>query len=395
MQRLMLLSVALFALARPAVAQHDSHGAARDAPFKTPTVAAGQDGTLWRAWVSGGHVLVAASRDAGGTWTTGVRVNAAPEEIDANGEARPKIALGPGGEIYVSYTRAGTRPFTGDIRFSRSLDRGRTFQPPVTVNDDGLDTGHRFDALAVSPDGTVFVVWIDKRDLERALAAKQDYAGAALYYTTSRDRGATFANNRKIKDHVCECCRIAHGFDGEGRLVLFWRDVMDGSIRDHALVRLTPEGAAGPITRVTADGWAIDACPHHGPGLSIASDASMHIVWFTGEGRLGPGAFYGRLNADGTLVGTPVRLGPAEPTTGHAVVHTEGPRVFVIWKESRKPGAAVMVIESRDGGATFTPARQLAATSGPSDHPFLIDAPKGLLLSWFGERDGHRVMPIR
>ena len=239
------------------------------------------------------------------------------------------------------------------------------------------------------------MVWVDKRDLERAVAAKQSYAGAALYYTTSRDRGATFAANRKIKDYVCECCRIAHVFDAEGRLVLFWRDVMNGSIRDHALVRLTADGPAGPITRVTADGWAIDACPHHGPGLSRGAGGTFHIVWFTGEGQQGPGAFYGRLTAGGRLVGNPIRLGPAEPTTGHAVVLSRGARVLIAWKESRKPGgAAVMVMESTDGGASFAKPRELLNARGPSDHPFLIDAPDDVLLSWYSSGDGHRVVPV-
>jgi hypothetical protein len=379
-------------------AQHQHHGHGPDAPaagMKTPTVTSAPDGTLWRVWVDGDHVLVGSSADGGRRWSTGVRVTRVPESIDANSESRPKIVLGPEGEIYVSYTQTGPRRFTGDIRFSRSLDRGRTFSPPVTVNDDGLETGHRFDELAVGPDGTVYLVWIDKRDLERATAAKRPYAGAAMYYTVSRDRGQTFAPNRKIKDHTCECCRIAHAFDEAGRLVLFWRDVMKGSIRDHALVRLTPDGMAGPVQRVTADGWALDACPHHGPSLVMGAGGSMHIMWFTGEGSLGPGAFYGRLTADARLTGTPVRLGAALPTTGHADVWARGGRVLVAWRERRAPaGAAVMLIESADGGRTFGPPRELAVTAGASDYPFLLETPGGVLLSWFSAAEGHRVLAV-
>jgi hypothetical protein len=394
MRRLILASLSIAALAAPATAQHAAHErAAAAAAFRTPTVAVASDGTLWRAWVAADGVLVARSADLGRTWTDGVRVNAA-EAIDANGEARPKVALGPHGEIYVSYTRLGTRPFTGDIRFSRSLDRGRTFSAPVTINDDGLETGHRFDTLAVSADGTVFLVWIDKRDLDRALADKATYAGAALYYTTSRDRGASFAANRKIKDHVCECCRIAHAFDDRGRLVLAWRDVMPGSIRDHALVRLSAAGPAGRVERVTTDGWAIEGCPHHGPGLAAGDAGRMHLVWFTGEGPRGPGAFHGRLTAENMVSGTPLRLGAAAQTMGHAVVHAKASHVVVAWKERRKPGAAVMLTESTDGGVTFAPAREIAATGGASDHPFLVETPRGLLLSWFSEVEGHRVVSI-
>src|SRR5690606_40475909 len=115
---------------------------------------------------------------------------AAGEAIDANGEARPKVAIGPGGEVLVSWTRRGQALYTGDIRFARSTDGGRTFSEPVTINDDGLPIGHRFDSLGVAPDGTVVLAWIDKRDLERATAAGESYAGAAVYVAVSRDAGA-------------------------------------------------------------------------------------------------------------------------------------------------------------------------------------------------------------
>lgn len=383
--------------ADPGVVQHEQHHGTHEAvggSMKTPTAVFDSAGRLWRAWVEGEHVVVSVSEDAGRTFRPETRVTTEPEDVDANGESRPKIAIGPGGEVYVTWTRYGQRAYTGDVRFSRSLDGGRTFDAPRTVNDDGLETGHRFDALAVAPHGTIYVAWIDKRDLERATAAGAEYEGAALYYTVSRDRGASFAANRKIKDHICECCRIAHAFDAEGRLVLFWRDVMTGSIRDHALIRLTPDGPAGAVQRVTADDWQITACPHHGPGLAFGNFGIAHVVWFTGAGPQGPGAFYGRLSAEGHMLGTPIRLGPAEPTTGHAVVHADGDMVSVAWKERRGDGAVVKLMQSTDAGATFGAPRELARAAGAADHPFLLDSPDGLRLSWYSEQEGYRLLPV-
>jgi hypothetical protein len=205
------------------------------------------DGALWLVWVAGPYLHVGSSRDRGRTFSPPVRVNPDPESIDANGEARPKIAAGPRGQIYVSYTRKGDRPFTGDIRFSRRLADGG-FAAPITVNDDGLATGHRFDTLAVSPNGDVYLVWIDKRDLERAKERAQPYAGAALYQAVSTDGGNSFSANRKIKDGICECCRLALAWGGETP-VLFWRDILEGGIRDHALARLDASKAAARATR--------------------------------------------------------------------------------------------------------------------------------------------------
>ena len=105
------------------------------------------------------------SGDLGQTWSGPTRVNQVPEATDPGGDARPKVAIGLGGEVYVSWTKALGKPHTGEVRFSRSLDGGRTFSAPLTVHADRQLIAHRFDALAVNRDGEVFVAWIDKRDL--------------------------------------------------------------------------------------------------------------------------------------------------------------------------------------------------------------------------------------
>lgn len=373
--------------------QHGNHGAAPQKGMRTPTVAFESKTRVWRVWIDGNQVLVGMSGDGGKTWSAGRRVTTEAETIDANGESRPKIALGTKGEVYVSWTRSGKKSYTGDIRFSRSLDGGKTFDAPRTVNDDNLETGHRFESLAVGPDGSVHLAWIDKRDLEAAKAARKTYEGAALYYTLSRDRGATFSSNRKIKDNVCECCRIAHSFDGDGNLVLVWRDAA-GNLRDHAMIRLgARDKIAARVLRATTDGWTINACPHHGPAAVVAADGVTHLAWFTGEGPRGAGAFYGRVTMDGRPIGTPRLLTKA--AVAHAVVDVQGSRVTVAWKENQaKAGAAIMVAVSNDAGATFSAARTVAQTAGMSDHPFLVSSAGGLYLSWFAATEGHRLIAL-
>ena len=66
----------------------------------------------------------------------------------------------------------------------------------MTINDDGLAIGHRFDTMTVGSDGLIYVAWIDKRDRDAATREHQVYDGAALYYTVSRNGGKTFEPNR-------------------------------------------------------------------------------------------------------------------------------------------------------------------------------------------------------
>ena len=294
----------------PAAGPPAAHGA-------YPSAAFDDTGRLWVTWIDGQHVEVASSSDRGRTFSAPTRVTIEPEEIDATGDARPKVAIGTGGEIYIAWTRRGARPFTGDIRFARSMDAGQSFSIPQTVNDDDLQTGHRFESLGVNDRGELFMAWVDKRDLEAAL---------------------------------------------------------DGSIRDHGIVRFLDRDRFTEIGRVAVDGWRIDGCPHHGPGLARDVDGAFHAVWLTGFGPQGAGAFYARTTADGLTFTEPMRVGTLT-TLGHADIEAVGRHIVIAWKERVKPSAtAVHVMESEDAG------RSWSETRGHADHRHL--GPPAAHLRW-------------
>ena len=365
----------------------------------TPTATFDARGRLWVAWVQDSHVWVSQSTDRGRTFGSSARVTRVQEDVDSNGEARPKIVLAAAGDVYVTWTRRGAKPFTGDIRFAASRDDGRTFSPPVTINDDKLEIGHRFDSLHVNRAGHLYIAWIDKRDLERATAKGADYAGAALYYTMSRDGGRTFLPNQKIKDHICECCRLAIDFDRSDLPLMVWRDVIGGTTRDHGIVRFTAAATVAAPARATTDGWKIDACPHHGPSVSIADDGTLHMTWFTGEGPTGAGSFYARSTDGGKTFSTPLRVSAAGTNMhagAHAVVLSRGAHVVLAWKgvTTEADGRPLFVRESRDGGRTWAQARVIARAKAESDHPFLLANGADFFVSWFAKAEGYRLLPI-
>ena len=360
----------------------------------TPTATFDHAGNLWLTWINEDHVFVGRSDDHGKTLTHMTRVTREVEIIDANGEARPKISFGLNDEIYVAWTRRGQRPFTGDIRFSRSTDSGQTFNLPVTVNDDRLPIGHRFESLGVNQYGDIFLVWIDKRDLESAILTGKQYSGAALYYAWSQDRGESFSRNRKIKDQVCECCRIGLSFQDNGWPVILWREVLTGNIRDHAVVRFTGRDAFSKIRRVNYDNWKIEGCPHHGPGFDLDTAGYYHIVWFTGDGEQGPGVFYTRSLDNGKTFSHPVRVG-SKNSFGHADILAFRERLYVVWKERvDEDSMGIFLMTSDDAGVNWTREQLINKTNGGSDHPLLIADEDNVFLSWFTRDDGYHLTPI-
>ena len=359
---------------------------------RTPTAAFGTDGTLWVAFEQDGRIYVSRSADGGGEFSGAVAVNARPETIDINGENRPKIAVGPAGERFVSWTRKMPGGFNGEIRFSRSLDSGASFEPVRTINDDGLETGHRFETLIVDGGGNVYLVWIDKRDLEGARARGGDYPGAAIYFAVSRDRGASFAPNSKVADQSCECCRIAAAETAGGDVGLLYRAVFDGIVRDHAYAAIGPAGVTQASSRATWDGWRIDACPHHGPAMIASGTGEFDLAWFTnGDDR--KGIFYGRFDpVTGALRN--MATVSAAASAGHPSLLRNADTLLLAWKEFTGRTTDVRLIRSDDGGATWSAPGSLASTAGASDHPFLLYDDGRAYLSWHTGDEGLRIVEI-
>lgn len=347
-------------------------------------------GRLWLVRAEGGHVLVSVSDNRGESFGTPVRVNPDPERVAAEGENRPKLAFGEKGQVYVSWTQSLEQPFSGHVRFSRSLDGGRSFSPPVTVNDNREPISHRFESMIVDRHGAIHLVWLDRRDAARAKQRGERYTGISVYRAVSRDGGKSFGGNRRVAEHSCECCRTALALDNDGTPVVFWRHVFGKNIRDHAMLRLDGKS---PLVRVSVDNWEVDACPHHGPSLSIGTDGVYHLAWFNGAtGRAG--LRYSRTTDRGGHVSSPITFGNSEAQAAHPQVLALGDRVWLAWKEFDGREATVHVMHSDDAGLSWSAPTVFASTDGASDHPLLIADGARAYLSWNTAKEGYRLVAL-
>ena len=177
-----------------------SHEGHSHGPSVVTSISFDQLGTLWRVREQQGFVIVDSSNDQGINFSKSINVNTELQQIGTSGDAKPKIAIGPEGNIYVTWTQTLSKPYTGYIWFAKSKDRGKTFELPQIVHKDRSEITHRFDAINVNKDGRIFVAWVDKRDSEKAKLQKKEkeYKGAALYYAVSENFGESFKIERKI-----------------------------------------------------------------------------------------------------------------------------------------------------------------------------------------------------
>ncbi len=354
----------------------------------TPSSTLTEGGELFAVFVHDGHVYFTRGEPEPLQFSPPVRITHEQARIDHNGESRPKIAIGRGDAMFVSWTRRIEGRFAGDVYFSRSLDGGRSFDTPRRMRDTEAPSSHRFDALQVTPSGRLYVAWIDKRDLAAAEAAGETFAGASIYYATSEDEGATFGRNRRLAAHSCECCRLATVAAGDGGLRLLWRHVFDGSIRDHAMAGIGPDWVS-TVERVSHEDWVLQGCPHEGPHMAAGQEGD-HMVWFSGAPDAA-GVHYGF--RDHTH-GDTIRLKHLDqrPGAGKPQVAARHGHVDVVWLAVGAERSEVLHIHSHDAGRNWSTPQTVATSADSVDHPQLLTHGDGVWIAWHTSNEGYRLV---
>jgi hypothetical protein len=355
----------------------------------TPTFA--PDGSLWVAWQAGGWVSVASSHDAGRTFSPPVAVNPNRLELDWGPDARPKIAVDGDGRVFVAFAIFRDRQFNGEVLYTRSIDGGRTFALPRPITAD--TESQRFEAVALDADGSLFTAWLDKRNRVPAKARHEEYPGAALAFAWSNDHGSSVSLTRIAHDNTCECCRLGVAFAVPGQPVVMFRNIFEGSVRDHAVVTFANPQTPGPPFRVSVDEWQTDVCPHHGPSLAISADGAYHVAWFT-SGRVRQGLFYARSSDGGRSFSAPMPFGAPERVPAHPTLVATRDVLWLAWKEFDGEETTIPFIASHDNGRTWSIPRIAARAADASDNPLLITDRARAFLSWQSKLEGYRLIAL-
>lgn len=347
----------------PATAQTHQHGssASGDGNFN-PFLAADNRGGFYLAYVERvngvSNVMLRHSKD-GKTFSDPVRVNDKDGDGVVRNENPPKVVVSPGGDVYVCWANERAR-WKGDIRFARSVDKGKTFSPAITLNSDagGEPVGHAFQSLAVDKRGRIYVAWIDERNKR-----PQD-RGAEIWMSASEDGGKTFSPDRKILSDVCECCRSNMQIDAAGRLYLAYRTVpANGPMyRDIVVAKSYDRGKSFSATIVSHDGWDVNACPVSGPALCVDGSGRLTVIWFTGGGAR-PGLYYASSTDQSKSYSSRRLLDPDQQLgkRAQAIARRDG-KIFVAWDDHRaKPVVVWGVIDPGKGTLQKSSTREGAS----------------------------------
>jgi BNR repeat-like domain len=347
-----------------------------------PSVQIDAKGRISLAWVEEDkdirRVLYATAEKPGGLIGTPVTVNQ-PTEAPYLRQESPALAVA-GNDVFLTWALThpkltADKPFSNELRLSRSMDGGKTFLPSILVNDDEQVIGHSFDSIHVAPDRVVHMAWIDGREGKKE---------SGTFVTRSTDRGRTVAKNLKVDENTCVCCRTSLTAGPDGTLYAAWRKVLPGEIRETVVARSTDGGNtfSTPII-VGHDKWVFPGCPHRPASIGTDRHGRLYVVWYTESVDETPSVFLAYSDDQGKTFSPKQKLNVSRgtfPDHPQMAVDPDG-RLVIVWEEQSPVRREIVMSVSLDRGQTFSAPQKLNEKKGQT--PSLSMNSKGLAaLAW-------------
>jgi hypothetical protein len=327
------LAAALFSAATAMAAEPEIDAVRLASIGASPTVAASpQSATRFFAWVRPGQNSsdVVVARVEGQGSAVPVTVSAGESGIVASVTSPPRIAVGTKGEVYVLFEQRLPSPYLqsgrGVLKLARSTDGGRNFAPPKDVAVDSVETSAESAGLAVAPDGTVTVAWLDKRDaIARAKLPEDqrpkdvrwidsDDPKVEVRVARSTDGGENFLPSVLIASDASEQSPVSVAIGSDGTYYAAWRAKRNefkgsyDSVRDVVVASSADGGKtwSKPV-KVHNDRFKAGSCPKLSHGIGVDSKGRLHVAWYTGT-SVGPGVFYAVSTDQGKSFSAPLPL---------------------------------------------------------------------------------------
>lgn len=347
-----------------------------------PAIQFDKSGTLNAAWFEqhGETVALKTVRVSEGK-------NLATETIQVNPKTlapvalhqAPGLAVGQDGQVVVTWStaQASAAPFASDLRLAKSHDGGRTFAPPILVNDDGQPISHTFENLLMDGQGNIFLAWLDNRS--------KSQSGSGTLFGCSRDGGKSIAANVPVDDMACPCCRPMVAQAPDDSIWVAWRKTFAGNVRDIVLAKSVDQGRSfsTPI-RVREDRWVFLACPHRGPSVAFDQAGRLYVGWYTEGTNEQPQLLISVSDDQGKTFSAPLSLHTSTtslPDQLRMAVHADG-AVVAVWEEITGVRKRTVMRVSRDRGQTFGPVQNLSEGATAEYPTVAIHESGAVALAW-------------
>ncbi|MCF6202548.1 MAG: glycoside hydrolase [Methylococcaceae bacterium] len=316
------------------------------------------------------------SLDAGKTWSLPVTVNKNLPKVIKSKRGNDFQVAAHGDKIMAIWQTQGGEPWSGILSAALSLDQGRTWNKipsPVENKYSKINQGY-FDITA-DLHGTFHITWLDDRE---EAGDTQGLRYASFQYI---NKDSTWTYHNDLEATSCTCCWSSITADKKGNIHVLFRD---DNPRDMMIISSFDAGKSWKKANpVWAFGWNFVGCPHQGGGVATTQnndETILHsVVWNGNESNRG--LYYNQSKLNNEALSPIVSLGDETSASGDIAV-IDNKQIGVVYTTSTTENTNVMTKLSLDGGKSWQKEQRLTSEGAEPTHPRIIGTNDGFRFFW-------------
>jgi hypothetical protein len=288
---------------------------------------------------------------------------------------------------FLQKSASGTYDY--DVKLTMSSDNGKTWLPPFTAHNDGVQAEHGFVSMFPKANGATFVSWLDGRNSKKAPNSDGHGHGGSMTLRAGIFDKTGHAINRWQLDHrVCDCCQTSAALTSNGPIVVY-RNRSTHEVRDIYITRLVDDIWTDPVP-VHIDGWKIAGCPVNGPAV-MAQDQYVAVAWFTGKDQKHQ-VKLAISNDGGATFSSPILVEKEHALGRVGMTLLPNKDIVISWVKSNKESTELILSRYSTKGVLLsnTPVTSLSK-SRRSGFPVITSVENTVYVSWTNVEQGSKI----
>lgn len=331
-------------------------------PGATPSLAADRQGRLWVSYEKAGDIWLRSSQDNGQSWSAEVAVCSTPAP-----SLQPSLVVDSSGAPEVLWLE------NGQVVFARSAD-GQSFEAPLTVA-----SGKCSDPdLALGSDDSVHATWID-----------QASQSPDVFYGYSNNGGKAWTHGLNLSHTPGISSHPVLSLSDDNLVHVAWLDTSSGSQRPDVFA-----------VHGSQDTWTPSRNVSNTAGRSqspeILAGRRTYLAWMDNSRSSSVWDIYFARSEDNGPFTPPIYFDTPAPSSDPCLAGDDANHVAVAWVDGTSNAAApdIYLVQSGDGGATFTPPLNLSQTPGVSRLPSMVLNQNQYVVVWEETEAGQRLLKV-
>jgi len=294
----------------------------------------------------------------------------------------PQVAADGGNNMLGHFLEKSEKgKYTYDVKIVTSADKGKTWDAPKILHDDGKKVEHGFVSMILYGEN-YFISWLDGRNaaMEGTGGHDEGHHGQMTIRGAIVDKQGIKSGEWELDNRVCDCCQTSASITANGPIVVY-RDRSEEEIRDISIVRFVNGQWTSPKP-VFPDNWKIKGCPVNGPRTD-AQGNNLVVAWFSSaEKQAQVNIVFSR--DGGATFGAPIRMDEGKGIGRVDVLMLDERSAMVSWMEGAVIKTARVYQDGKKDPSVIIASSSEARSSG---FPQMTKSGNNLIFAWTDDKD--------